>query len=795
MLESSLHRKLFGYIGMLIGIIGLTTVLTVVVLRNHENTPYVNNPIIAYIFIVNIFIGLSAGVLGGVLSRSIVKPIRKLQNYTAQLVSGIEPPFDIDRADEIGETAQNIRTIARSVHSQKHTLEILNNLIVQLSTTSNIQSVAAKSFSHLCSFTAGYAGAVYLTNLATKSLICVYSYRLEPDDTESHSIDFGEGIVGRCAESGQSIEQNVKDNHVIAIPVKFRKQVIAVLFLTSLEAFDKEQLEIIDQSLPHIAIAIFNACSYEEKQNLSLELAHKEKELHRKTKELDESRRIRSDFLKSVSHELRTPLNSVIGYSSVLLNPDAESMTIEQRKILDKILKNGKHLLQLINDILDISKIEAGRMPLTIETESVYNIVTQAVSIVEPLTADNDLQIDIDVEPNLTLLKTDTLKVRQILINLLNNAVKFSERGTIYVRAYEQNRMILIEVIDRGIGIDEANFDIIFEEFRRIELSRTRDHESTGLGLPISRRLARLLGGDLTVSSRLHEGSIFTLSIPPVLDTKGDAGNTSPRIAEDYTHPETVGKVEKYPAIRQKQLHILCIDDDPDAIDILKKFLVPVGYSITSAYTGEEGIRLARKLKPALITLDIVLPGKDGWQVLREIKQIPETRDIPVVIHSIIDNQPLALSLGAINVLSKPIDSKKLMSLIQLCCVQKDQYVLLVDDNREFTAVMRKIIEHEGYLVKIAENGKRALPLIRQARPAIIFLDLVMPEMDGFTFIRELKANKSFKDIPVVILSGKELTDQEKNYLESNIQQFMNKQEFSYEAILDSIKRTLTTSH
>lgn len=805
MLESTLHRKLFGYIGALIAIVVLTTVLTTIVLRNHEIAPYITDTIITYIYIANILIGIAAGILGLVLYRSIVEPTHKLIDYTALLSSGKGQSIEIDGPGEIGEAAKNLTTIAGSLISQKHTLEVLNNLALQLIATSDIKSVAATSISHFCSSTACYAGALYVTDPQKKNLQCVYSYRFNADDTASHTVDFGEGIIGRCAESGQSIEQHIQDNnelslpgvpehqngHLIALPVEIRNNVIAVLLLTSPEPFGKEQLEIIDRSIPLIAISISNSRSYEENQNLSLKLSHKEEELHRKEKELDKSNRIKSEFLKSIPHELRTPLNSVIGYSAVLLNPDAEPVTVEQRKVLNKILKNGRYLLQLINDILDISKIDAGRMPLSVNTESVHNLAAQAVSVVEPLIADDDLQIEIDIDPNLKMVTTDSLKVRQILINLLNNALKYSDRGTIRLRACEQRGLIHFEVIDQGVGIAEENLEIIFEEFRQIDPSKTWKYKSTGLGLPISRRLARLLGGDLKVTSRLHEGSTFTLSFPPVLDAKQYSGNTSHRIAEDYTHPDIIEKVQTYANNKKKPLHILCIDDDPDAIDILKKFLVPVGYTITSAFSGEEGIQLARTMKPALITLDIVLPGKDGWEVLEELKQIPETRDIPVIIHSIIDNQPLALSLGAINVMSKPVDPKRMMSLIHLCCIQKDQYVLLVDDNREFIAVMKKIIEGEGYLVKIAENGKRALELINQTRPGIIFLDLVMPEMDGFAFIRKLKANESFRNIPVVILSGKELTDQEKKYLKSNIQHLIKKQDFSYESILDSIKRTL----
>ncbi len=792
--------------GALIAVIVLLTALVTIVLKNLDSVSNASTTIITYINITNFIIVIAAGVFGFVLYRSIVKPTDKLINYTALLSSGEDESVDIDGPDEIKNAAKNLTSISGSLISHKRTLDALNNLAFQLVETSDIKSVAATGISHLCSSAECEAGAIYLVNHKQKNLQCIYSHRFMTDETALHTVDFGEGIIGRCAETVQPIEEIIQDHkklslpgfpehqtgYVIAKPVTFNGEVIAVLLLTSQSSFGKEQLDIIDRSLPLIALTISNGSLFEGNKEFSDDLSRIEEKIRIQEKELERSNRIKSDFLKSIPHELRTPLNSIIGYSSVLLNPDAEPVTVEQRNVLNKILKNGRYLLQLINDILDISKIDAGKMTVSVNTDSAYNLATQAVSVVEPLIEGEDIKIEVEIDPNMNKITTDSLKVRQILINLLNNALRYSEKGTIRLRSYERDGLVHFEVIDQGIGIAKENLEVIFEEFRQIDISKRQKYEGTGLGLSISRRLARLLGGDLSVSSRLQEGSTFTLSIPPVFNAKQNYVNTSHRIAEDYPHPDIIDNVQPYANRKKKPLHILCIDDDPDAIDILKKILVPVGYSITSASTGEEGIRLARTMRPALITLDIVLPGKDGWEVLEELKQFSETRDIPVIIHSIIDNQPLALSLGAINLMSKPVDPKKMMSLIHLSCMQKDQYVLLVDDNREFISVMRKIIESEGYLVKIAENGKRALELINQARPGIIFLDLVMPEMDGFAFIQNLKENESFKKIPVVILSGKELTVQEKKYLESNIQHLIKKQDFSYEAILDSIKRTIT---
>lgn len=769
-----------------------------------ENAAYNSQNITRYIVILNILIAVFAVVLGIVLTRSIVKPLGILRESTERLAGGTFEPISMDRQDELGDLARNFNTMSILLYSQYKKLQIYSDLVTHLNASSSIRTVAARSLSHLCMHTGAYAGAIYVINRQTKLLECISSTGFETNGTHVHGISQNDGIIGECAAGGRRMEQSFensseipipgfprnKSGHLVAVPIEIRERVIGVLVLSSYEEFDPERKEIIQQSMPQIAVSIANARHYEETQNLSLEIAHKNKELNRKNNEVEKAYRIKSDFLASVSHELRTPLNSIIGYSDALLKHDAEPVSIDQRQALEKILKSGNHLLHLINDILDISKIEAGRMSLSIYNDNVENVVAQAIMTVEPLLIEKKLHLRKCMQNNLPQLNTDTLKIRQILINLLGNAVKFTERGDISLRVYQRDRLVYFEVRDPGIGIAGENLETIFEEFRQIDSGTERNYRGSGLGLPIARRLARLLGGDLTVKSRPGKGSIFTLSIPPALIPKN--GSNGNRRKVDNTLPKSNSPVSFEPFINKKRGQtILCIDDDPDAVDLLKNHLIPEGFSVQSAPTGEEGIEIARKIKPSLITLDVLLPGKDGWQVLRELKRLPETRTIPVIIHSIIDNQPLALSLGAIDIMPKPVDVKKLMSLVQLCCTTEDHYVLLVDDNKEFAMVMSELIEHGGFRVKTAENGLRALDIINESRPAIIFLDLVMPEMDGFALVKELKANESLRDIPVIILSGKVLSGKERDYLESHIQHYIKKEEFSHEALLNSITRIL----
>jgi CheY-like chemotaxis protein len=308
-----------------------------------------------------------------------------------------------------------------------------------------------------------------------------------------------------------------------------------------------------------------------------------------------------------------------------------------------------------------------------------------------------------------------------------------------------------------------------------------------------------MLGGDLVVESTFGKGSLFTLNIPIVFtvdavkETKPAPMSTAPSMPKDIKGMPIVQAVARTIG-PDSGTKILCIDDDPDATEILRSYLVPDGYNVTVAFSGDEGIKIARTMKPALITLDIMMPQKDGWQVLRELKRDPSTKDIPVIIHSMIDNKPLAMSLGAIDVMPKPVDSRQLLQRVQLAVKSDDQFVLVVDDNKDYTQAMKEMLELEGFRVHVANSGEEALEELKNAIPAVIFLDVVMPGMDGFQVVRRLQSNEAWRRIPVVILSGKELTDRERDMLQSSIKEVMNKEDFSKEAIASTIKRILTSA-
>lgn len=356
---------------------------------------------------------------------------------------------------------------------------------------------------------------------------------------------------------------------------------------------------------------------------------------------------------------------------------------------------------------------------------------------------------------------------------------------------------------DTGIGIESKNFDKVFEEFQQVDSSSTRKYKGTGLGLPIARRLARMLGGDLMVESEFSKGSTFTLTVPSKLPTRMtelQASMPMPQPAPQVTLPEPPRPQSAIPpSIPQplrtgQQVQILSIDDDPDVIEILRKYLVPEGYSLIGALSGDEGLEIASRVKPDLITLDIMMPKKDGWQVLRELKANPETQHIPVIVHSIIDNRPLALSLGAVDVMMKPTDPKRLLTLVKKHYKSGDQFILVVDDNLDFALACKDLLKRDGFNVKIATRGEEAVKILEESIPSLILLDLVMPGMDGFTLIHALRSKEQWTSIPVVVLTGKTLSDEDHQSLDPFIADYLMKDSFTTAAISGTIKKILNVA-
>jgi PAS domain S-box-containing protein len=476
--------------------------------------------------------------------------------------------------------------------------------------------------------------------------------------------------------------------------------------------------------------------------------------------------RAKSVFLANMSHELRTPMNAIIGYSEMLLEDAQDEGNEAAVGDLRKIHRAGKHLLALINDVLDLSKIEAGKMDLYLESFEIRAMVDDAVATIETLVKRNDNQLRVEVDPSLSQMRADLTKVRQALFNLLSNAAKFTHEGEIALVVQKQSvdgeSWVHLAVSDSGIGIPPEKLGHVFEEFSQADETTTRDYGGTGLGLAISRRFCRMMGGDITVESRAGEGSTFTIRLPIEVELEA---REEPQAAANATRAPAMVS----PAPRE-QSTVLVIDDDPNALDLLGRTLQGAGVRVVTASDGRGALRLARTLRPAAITLDVIMPEMDGWEVLRELKIDPETRDIPVVMVTMTDDRDMGYTLGATEFLTKPIERDQLVQLLARYAPQDaERCALVVDDRAENRDMLRRALEKEGWCVSEAKNGRVALDRVAEALPSLILLDLMMPVMDGFEFVMELRKIERWRGIPIVVVTAKDLTDDDRRRLNGDV--------------------------
>ena len=469
----------------------------------------------------------------------------------------------------------------------------------------------------------------------------------------------------------------------------------------------------------------------------------------------NEASRTKSTFLANMSHELRTPLNAIIGYSEILQEDVADLGQESLMTDLKKIEASGRHLLGLINDILDLSKVEAGRTELYIEDVDLASLFEEVQVIVAPLIQKNSNTLELRLADDLGSIRTDRTKLKQSVLNVLSNANKFTENGRLRVVAerFQADRpMVRIAISDTGIGMDEEQLGRLFQAFGQVDASTTKKYGGTGLGLAITRHFCQLLRGDITVKSKPGEGSTFTITLQ---DLGAKPEQTADAVAEVF---DTAAEVDGASTV-------LIVDDDPVARDLLSSSLKGKGYRIVHAGNGDEALNLARKLRPDAITLDIMMPQTDGWAVLTALKGDAELRDIPVVIVTILQDRAIGLSLGAVDFLTNPVDRARLTALLHQL-LRREGLILLVEDESNTRAMLRQAIERMDLEVAEAVNGRGALEWLAQNQPpALILLDIMMPEMDGFEFLDAFRKHPEWQDIPVIVLTAKELTAQERERL------------------------------
>ncbi|MDQ6911345.1 MAG: response regulator [Verrucomicrobiota bacterium] len=499
---------------------------------------------------------------------------------------------------------------------------------------------------------------------------------------------------------------------------------------------------------------------------------------------LHQANRAKSVFLANMSHELRTPLNAIMGYSEMLQEDAVEQKLDGFSADLEKINGAGRHLLALINDILDLSKIEAGKMELFLETFDVANMIDEVASTIRPMVEKNANTLHIERAANLGAMHADQIKVRQGLFNLLSNAAKFTHDGSITLQVErevtESSEWIVFRVTDTGIGLSAEQTGKLFQDFTQADASTTRKFGGTGLGLALTRRFCQIMGGDVTVQSVPNEGSVFTIKLPAIVsETK----------AEAIAVQAEAGDVDAAEQLLPDERCVLVIDDDSVQRDLMQRFLSKEGFAVRTAAGGDAGLRLARQLRPVAITLDVMMPDMDGWSVLASLKADAALRDIPVIMVTMLDDPERGFTLGAADYATKPVDRQRLAQILKkYTCANPPCPVLMVEDDPATRSITRNILEKEGWKVTEAENGLAGLECMEHERPSLILLDLMMPEMDGFEFADRVRQRPEWRFIPIVVMTAKDLTAKERRRLTGSVETILQKAGDSREALLKQVR-------
>ncbi|WP_058600338.1 hybrid sensor histidine kinase/response regulator [Aureimonas ureilytica] len=514
------------------------------------------------------------------------------------------------------------------------------------------------------------------------------------------------------------------------------------------------------------------------------ELRQRQIESEDAREEAERATRVKSEFLANMSHELRTPLNAIIGYSQILQEDARDDGQDAFLPDLAKIESAGNHLLGLINGILDLSKIEAGRMEIYDESFSIEAMLHDVEALIQPLARQNANELVVEKETGLGFILSDATKVKQAVLNLLSNASKFTKEGKVTLRAETDEkhgaRWLRIAVSDTGIGMSEEQMGRLFQAFSQADTSTTRKFGGTGLGLAISRSFARMLGGDITVSSRPGEGSTFVLSLP-----------YDPALRDGGALP---GAEAGASAVSGSGL-VLVVDDDPASAHIIGSHLAREGYRLIYASDGHAALELARLERPDIVTLDILMPQLDGWSTLSAFKNDPALADIPVVIVSVSNEKALGFSLGAAAMMTKPIDRNALSEIVRrLAGPGGDGTVLIVEDDPPTRELMARAVGRLNLSVAMAFNGREALDwLSAHEPPSAILLDLQMPEMDGFEFLARIRSQERWSQIPVVVVTAKELTLDERRILEASTHRVVAKGKAAYLELTEALRQARAT--
>ena len=577
-------------------------------------------------------------------------------------------------------------------------------------------------------------------------------------------------LLAELANSGRRTTIETPRGEATAIQMPLRTAAGAgafVLFGSPLtSAFATDETERLEQYVTAVSAILQSARARADLEKTNLELASS-------NRQLEDANRHKSVFLANMSHELRTPLNAIIGFSELLLDDGDGAFDEDTRRdFLDQIHTSGQHLLALINDILDLSKVEAGQMELHPERVALAPLVDGVCETVQPLVRQKEQLMTCAVPPSLEL-EADPAKLRQMLLNLVSNAIKFTPAGgQISIAASNGGGSVTIAVTDTGIGIAEADQEKVFEEFKQVDAASNRRQQGTGLGLALTKRFVEMHGGAVTLDSRVGEGSTFSLHLPA---PAGNAPAWNPAQLDGSGRPV-----------------VLVVEDNPQAAQLLGRHLERGGFAMAWAQDGRQAIAIAHELKPAAITLDILLPEVDGWEVLSELRRDPATHDIPVVVVSVVDDTALGRALGATDYLVKPVDGRILIDkLRRYLGTAPNRRILAIDDHETNLDLLEAIVEPAGFDFIRAGGGREGIDKARSCTPGLVLLDLVMPDVDGFDVVEALRADPGTSGIPILVITSKDLSSQDKALLNGQVAAILRRDSTAGADLLEWLNRTV----
>ncbi len=524
-------------------------------------------------------------------------------------------------------------------------------------------------------------------------------------------------------------------------------------------------------------------------------LAHNVKIADEARERAEEANRTKSEFLANMSHELRTPLNAIIGYSEILEEDAVDQGHDSLINDIKKIRNAGKHLLSLINDVLDLAKIESGKVDLYFESFDVNKMVKDVVDTLQPTCEKNNNKMVVNCPDNIGLMRSDFTKVRQSLFNLLSNASKFTHNGEVKLtieqevfkaKTGESQKFLHFIVQDTGIGMKPEHCKKLFQAFSQADSSTTRKYGGTGLGLAITQNFINMMGGEIAVESEYGVGSTFTLKLPQI------AHQVMSKAEEFDESTATVSSILINPLHTKT---VLVIDDNHHDRKFLHRYLSNEGYNVVMAVNGKQGLQMAKEIVPDMITLDVMMPEMDGWETLVALKNDPFLANIPVVMNSIIEDRHLAQTLGAVDYLSKPVDKERLLKVVNKHITRSARgSILVIEDDPDTLEVTCDLLVQAGWSIQAAENSIEAIEIIEKSPPMLILLNLMMPEMDGFEVIKKLRHHPQWQLIPIIVITSVELSTSEYAQLSKQVQNIFQKGKYELQDLLNEVNEVVSSS-